>query len=546
MEHAPPPDWLLRSPKPRPEVRSAEGVQQDAKRLRAAGEAAMQGEQTKLAAYGSAPGTGRHTALYASSCALGRHVGSQGLSMAEARAVLQQGAETLGLGWTAETAHQVEKGLADGLTEPYVLTERPMPAPANGTAAPAPPPAVAMRRARVRRAIKISVELVEWAWEQRVPLGKLTIMGGLAGQGKSQLTTWAAARWSTGTMPGELWGEAINVVLVSAEDDPSDTIVPRLLVAKADLSRVHIMDMREHHPDGTVTPSQVELPGDTAWVREAMEEYGARALVLDPISGLLDGDHSAYNSQQVRHALGPLKQAVEELRASCVLVTHVLPKTSGTDPLSRLADSHAFTGLPRSVLILGPDPDDDSEGDRGSRKVLTVAKSNVAGPGEHGLAFRLGDTVMVSDGAGGYGAASEVILLGPTSTTTAETLGGHSERSAYREAQEWLVEQLADGPKQAGTLQTGAQASGIAKQTLRRARERVCKRPYKRGPGPWWWELREDLPSHLEHLGQDGHLPDASRAGEGVQGVQGVQGGKVLPLFSEDDGLSDDTKPEEP
>lgn len=541
------PDWLSVSPRPTPEqVREITGVQ-DPKRLRAAAEAALDSEMAKLRAHGAEPGTGRHTALYAASCALGRHVAAGGLSMAEARAGLQQASQALGLPTNAEAAHQVEKGLGDGLGEPYVLTDRPSvtePATLQANGQPAPKTG---RVLRVRAFTELELRYVEWGWEQRVPLGKLTILGGLAGQGKSQLTTWVTARLSRGELPGALRGEPVSVVMVSAEDDPEDTIYPRLLLAGADVSMVHVVDVRRYEDDGTVTPGGVELPGDSHAILEALRATGARLIVLDPISGLLDGDHSAYNSQQVRHALGPLKGAVEELHAAAILVTHVLPKASGTDALARLADSHAFTGLPRSVLILGPDPADE-EGDRGPCKVLTVAKSNLADRGEHGLAFRLTGRVMVGDGRGGIAMAARMDLIGPTSATTADTLGGGGEQSALRDAEEWLVEQLEAGPKQAGTLQTGAQGSGIAAKTLRRARERICKRPYKRGVGPWWWELRpvDDLPPYLHgHLGHVGHLPDASRDAEGAQGAQGAHGGLVVPLFGDDDGLSDDAKPPE-
>lgn len=518
-DRAPLPEWLQRSPKPvqapLPQLPSS----QDQARLQRAAETALEGELAKLANHSSEPGSGRHTAVYAAAAALGHHVRAGGISRGAVEARLWEVAPALGLAQDAETWHQIQSGLAEGMEEPYVLRERPM-GPRVGSftiAGEAPPPP--QPTARRRNFALMTPQLLEWLWVQRVPLGKLTVLAGLPGQGKSLLTCWLAARASRGELDH---GEPMDVLLVSAEDDPEDTILPRLLRCGADLARVDFLDVRDH-AEGEGFYRSVALPSDT---KRILDTWKRGLLVLDPIGGLLDADHDGYKAQHVRRALGPLKQAAEERRAPVVLIQHLLTKAQTSDPLAKLADSHAYAALPRSVLLFGPDPEDEQE-ERGSSKVLLLAKSNVAGRGEHGLRFSITDASLVG-WRGGIGWSAGMRLEGPTAVTAADTLASSDDRSALREATEWLRGELANGPEQAGVMIKAAELAGIAERTLRRARGQVCKRPYKKGPGPWYWELK----APLGQVGQDGHLPEAAPDQEGGQGGQGGQ--IVVQLFPDD------------
>ena len=114
-------------------------------------------------------------------------------------------------------------------------------------------------------------------------------------------------------------------------------------------------------------------------------------MILDPVAALLDRDHSAHSNQEVRDALELIRATAEEMHCAVVLVSHLLTKApQGTDALARLADSHAFAGLPRSVLYLTPHPDDE-DGERGSRKLLIVAKGNLVRPGNHAVEVTVGE-----------------------------------------------------------------------------------------------------------------------------------------------------------
>jgi len=102
------------------------------------------------------------------------------------------------------------------------------------------------RELRLTSTATITPKRVRWLWEPRIPLGKLTILAGPAGQGKSQLTCALAAWVSMGVAPGDLRRTNSDVLIVSAEDDPDDTIVPRLMAVGAYRERVHLVDAREY------------------------------------------------------------------------------------------------------------------------------------------------------------------------------------------------------------------------------------------------------------------------------------------------------------
>jgi hypothetical protein len=488
------PRWLHTSPRPvvitTPPLTT--GGELSSARLQAAGEAALAGELGKLALHPSEPGSHRHTALYAAAAALGHHVASGGLQRGAVEAVLWAAVPQLGLAQDAEAWHQVQSGLDDGLAEPYVPRERPMPAAnGNGHVAPGHVREAPERRTtlRSRSAAGLSIRELAWLWDQRVPLGKLTILAGLAGQGKSLLTCWMAARASRGELDGYLSGTPVDVVLVSAEDDPEDTILPRLIRTGADLDRVHIVDVREPGAEGEADYTRtVALPSDTPAILEELRRTGSRLIILDPISGLLDAEVDNYKSQHVRRALGPIKTAAEETNGAVVLISHVLPKGQGTDALARLADSHAFSGLPRSMLVFGPDPEDEL-GDRGSSKVLALAKSNLAAPGEHGLAFTIlaGETVS-HHGELGYSAS--IRLDGASTSTSAELLADQGTRGRTADASTWLVEYLADGPRPREEVRQAAEAEGHSWENIRaRVKPRVAEHYKPVSPGPYWWRL---------------------------------------------------------
>jgi hypothetical protein len=325
---------------------------------------------------------------------------------------------------------------------------------------------------------------IHWLWRMYLALGKITLLAGLPGQGKSQLTCLLAGMTSRGMLDQP----AGDVLMVSGEDDKHDTIYPRLGAAGGDPARLHVLDVRERYPDGTIAPTTLAMPDDARGLREELQRFRApRLLVLDPVTAFLAGAVDAHKNAEVRRALAPLKALAEDFSIAILLVTH-LNKAKEVEPLMRIADSGAFTALARGVLLMAADPEDE-EGDRGQHKVMALAKSNIAMSGEHSLRFRINSTQATDD----FGTTVEVGALditGRSALSAHDLLTPQQERPALDEARIFLRAELGDQWRESAQIKKLAKDYGLAESTLRRAREIECQRPRKIGKGGWWWALR--------------------------------------------------------
>lgn len=382
-------------------------------------------------------------------------------------------------------------------------------------------------RVRVTPLDRVRARAVRWLWARLVPLGKVTVVAGAPGLGKSLLLVWLAALVSRGEAPGNLAGEPAAVLLASAEDDPEDTIKPRALAAGADLSRVSLIDLRETGPDGLPVPGLIQLPRDAPDIETAVRESDARLVVLDPVVAFLAADHSAYREQEVRAALAPLKHLAEETGCAVVVVMH-LNKSEGSEPLRRIANSGAFTALARSVLLLGEDPEDEDQ------RVLAHAKSNSAKG--TGLVLRVVERAVRGD-AGETIPTGAVELIGESRVGAEDLLGSSEDRGALGDAVGWLRDLLADGPKPSQEVKAAADAEGHSWRTVKRAKAPAGVESDKLGgPGePWVWrlqdggdEVREPAPPRDGPLGPLSST-EAARVGTLTEGGQddGVRGPRV-------------------
>jgi AAA domain len=363
---------------------------------------------------------------------------------------------------------------------------------------------------------------IHWLWRQYVALGKITLLAGLAGQGKSQLTCLLAAM----TTRGYLDAPAGDVLIVSGEDDKQDTIFPRLGASGADPHRVGVVDVREHNEDGSVTPTTLSMPDDARGLREELKRLmSPRLLILDPVNAFLAAGVDSNKDPEIRRALAPLKSLAEDFAIAILLVTH-LNKAREVEPLMRITGSGAYTALARGVLLMAADPEDE-EGDRGKDKIMALAKSNIAMSGEHSLRFRISSTQTTDD----YGTTVEVGAIewiGRSPLSAHDLLVPAADRPALDEARIFLRAELADGWHKASDVKKAASAYGLSDATLRRAREQECQRP-RQFERAWWWALRNvpwngngQMPraredrehEHLEHL-KASDVPDA--AGQAVR-----------------------------
>jgi 5S rRNA maturation endonuclease (ribonuclease M5) len=165
----------------------------------------------------------------------------------------------------------------------------------------------------MRRASEVEARPIRWLWKYRIPCGKLTIIAGHPDLGKSQVTCYFAARVTRGGPWPDGAGHAVGggqVVILSAEDDSADTLVPRLEAAGADLERVHIVDgvIRGYSGDGTLHQRMFSLETDLAALDAKLTELQrVELVVIDPLSAYL-GNIDSHVNAEVRGALGPVKQ----------------------------------------------------------------------------------------------------------------------------------------------------------------------------------------------------------------------------------------------
>ena len=336
-------------------------------------------------------------------------------------------------------------------------------------------------RARVVRVADVEPERVRWLWRGRLALGKLTLLEGDPGTGKSTLYAEIAAIISRGRPfpdQAETPVEPGNVVIVTCEDGVADTIRPRLDAAGADPRRVFVL--REVlGADGPRTPV---LPQDAALIEQAVRDVGACLLIVDPLSAHVDASVNMYRDQDVRRVLTTLAGIAERCNCAVLAIRH-LNKAVGLDPIYRGGGSIGIIGQARFAFLLANHPEQPE--DAGMR-VLAPVKSNI-GRSVPSLVFRIESWDKDPDTAR--------IRWEGTTTLKARDLLRPPRETKQDEAAEWLREKLADGPRSAREIFEEAQAAGFSEITIRRARKRlgvIAERqgePGRRGGGVWWWRL---------------------------------------------------------
>lgn len=224
-------------------------------------------------------------------------------------------------------------------------------------------------RAKTVPASCITPKPIHWAWPGWIALGKLTILAGAGGTGKTTLTLGLIATLTAGGRwpDGERCKGGRGVLIWSSEDDPADTIVPRLIAAGADLNKVHILQARVNDL-GESEP--FDPASDAKLLRQELERLGDVGMImLDPIVSAVRGD--MHRANDVRRALQGLVDMAEEFDCSVLGITHFSKGSAGSNPAERVLGSQAFGALARTVLVAAKE--EDSE-----RRVLARAKSNIA------------------------------------------------------------------------------------------------------------------------------------------------------------------------
>jgi putative DNA primase/helicase len=373
----------------------------------------------------------------------------------------------------------------------------------------------------------VKAERVKWLWPSRVALGKLTVIAGDPGLGKSFLTLDMAARVSTASpWPGESdnHAEPGGVVLLSAEDDPADTIRPRLDAAHADVRRIALLQAIQHSSANGIQQSRAfNLGKDLDALEQAMASVApCRLVVVDPISAYL-GKADSYRDAEVRAVLAPLSDLAARRGVAVVVVTH-LRKGDGA-AIYRTMGSVGIVAAARAAYVVARDPQDES----GARCLVLPVKSNLSRDRD-GLAYRLesdgGETPHVS-----WEEEPVRILADDVLSVPARPRGPAPEGKDA--AAEWLLVELADGPCPSQSLFMAAHEEGISKRTLQRAKSALGIHARKTGfDGHWIWELPEE--GHTEP--QEDNLTPLEETGALQVNCGGRPGAVVLERPSPEEG----------
>jgi hypothetical protein len=337
----------------------------------------------------------------------------------------------------------------------------------------------------------VEARAVPWLWPCRIPSGRLTLLVGRPSAGKSLLTCDLAARITTGVHwpePGFARAPLGDVLLVCAEDDPADTIKPRLIQAGADCRRVHLLRAAKvREADGREREVAFDL-SNVEVIHDALARLPeCRLLVIDPIGSFLGGRTDAHRDNEVRAILAPLAQLAAEHEVAILLVCHTR-KAGAPYADDMVLGSRGFVGLARSVLHLTTDPDDRT------RRLLLPGKCNLAAPAA-GLAFRIVSPGRLEwEPAPLEGLHADDVMAPPDRPQKTGP-----EPVSRDEASDWLTELLRDGPLAVSEIQKQVKQAGLNWRTIRRAREALGIVPRKLGfDGGWEWALPEDDQVPLE------------------------------------------------
>lgn len=380
-------------------------------------------------------------------------------------------------------------------------------------------------RITYRRASDIQARPIRWLWPGRIAQGKVSIIAGNPGLGKSQVTVGMAATVST----GGLWPvdrqccEVGNVIILSAEDDPSDTIRPRLEAAGADLSRVYILDAVTDSPSvsGDETPRAFNLKTDIAQLESMLKDIGGAALVIiDPVTAYL-GNTDSHKNAEIRALLSPLAELAGQYGAAVVAVTH-FNKNANTEALMRVTGSLAFVAAARAAYVVAKDPENEA------RRLFLPLKNNL-GNDQTGLAFIVESAQVES--MTGMIETSRVVWESSAVTVTAEEAMKpqvhDEERSDLDDAKDFLRGLLADGPVPSKQIERDAKGAGHAWRTIQRAQKALGIVAVKKGMKEGWvWQFGleecQEPPKNAVPLGWHSSYSSG--------GVGGLQGDDTLPV----------------
>jgi putative DNA primase/helicase len=332
-------------------------------------------------------------------------------------------------------------------------------------------------------AAEIASENISWLWDGWLASGKIHILGGAPGTGKTTLCMDLAAIISR----GGFWPDGTksilgNVIIWSGEDGLGDTLIPRLNKADALLSNIHfITGITKGNKRRSFDPAL-----DMELLQEKIEEIGnVKLLVIDPIVSAVSGD--SHKNAEVRRSLQPLADLAIRFGIALIGVTHFTKGTVGRDPVERITGSLAFGALARVVLIAAKSQHKNENGSTG--RVFIRAKSNI-GSDEDGFEYELQQGSLKDN----PNISTAHIVWGEKIEGTAQQLLADIEfaqnGSKLEEAQNFLINLLKEKPLPQQDIKNESKIANISWATVRRAKQALGVEAFKNGNEHWLWKLR--------------------------------------------------------
>lgn len=327
----------------------------------------------------------------------------------------------------------------------------------------------------------LKLEPIDWLWDGWLAKGKLHILAGPPGTGKTTVAVALAAtitnggRWPDGSRASKA-----DVLIWSGEDDYRDTLLPRLIACGGNPGRVQFVSST--YSDEGKRPFDPAL--DTPGLAKKIHDNPPGLLIVDPIVSAVTGD--SHKNSETRRALQPLVDLAKRLGVATLGISHFAKSSAGRLPVERVAGSLAFGAVARVVLAAVKMPEDDEH-----PRVLCRAKSNI-GPDGGGFGFDL-KQVDIPDHPGIRG--SRLLWTGKVDGEAHEILGiaDDLEDESRSDAEAFLLEELRDGAVATKDLQKAAKGAGIGWRTVERAKKRLGIVAKKRSfGGGWEWSMPHD------------------------------------------------------
>lgn len=317
----------------------------------------------------------------------------------------------------------------------------------------------------ITKASEVKVRKVEWLWYPFIPFGKVTVIQGDAGDGKSTFILKLAAMLTNGEPMPFTDGnnlEPMNVIYQSTEDDADDTIVPRFISASGNTEKLLFINEKEHY-----------LSFSDERLLEAIRATKAKLIILDPLSAYIGESTSINSANEVRSQFRPLIDIAKEQGCAIVIIHH-MNKAMGQKAVNRAVGSVDIVGAARSVLMVAR-----TDKERPNERILVQVKSNLSPTGS-AIVFSLSE--------------NGIEWIEETSKTADEVLGnafssmGRPDEQIQK-AKDVLSRLLSDHkPKPQSLIMEHFKTMGISESTVKKAKAQLNIHSVKQGTY-WYWVL---------------------------------------------------------